>query len=116
MRIFLLSLLSLFTSAVQADIYDLRCEGLRRPLGIDTTTPHFSWKHQLLRNGQQQTAYELQVGSDSLDVVRGRADLWRSGRVSSALQLMVPYEGKPLTERQLCYWRVREATVRNGVV
>lgn len=107
MRIFLLSLLSLLTSAVQADIYDLRCEGLRRPLGIDTTTPHFSWKHQLQRNGQQQTAYELQLGSDSLDVVRGRADLWRSGRVSSALQLMVPYEGKPLTERQLCYWRVR---------
>ena len=25
-------------------VYDLRCEGLMEPLGIDNAQPHFSWK------------------------------------------------------------------------
>ena len=88
-------------------VFDLKCEGLTAPLGIDTTIPHFSWKHQLTRNGQRQTAYEIQVGSDSLALTRGHADQWTSGRVKSDSQVMIPYQGKALAERQLCYWRVR---------
>ena len=26
------------------EVYDLRCEGLVEPLGIDSAHPHFSWK------------------------------------------------------------------------
>lgn len=91
----------------QTDITGLECEGLTSPLGIDTTVPHFSWQHRLRRNGQRQTAYEIEVASDSLLLVNGKADLWVSGLVESDAQVMVPYEGKSLDERQLCYWRVR---------
>ena len=36
----------LFLAACQPSfgVYDLRCEGLVEPLGIDSTNPHFSWK------------------------------------------------------------------------
>ena len=96
-----------------AGSYDLQCEGLHAPLGIDTTMPHFSWKHVLTHLGQRQTAYAIEVGSDSLALVRGKADLWKSGRVESADQVMVPYDGRPLVSRQLCYWRVRTWDEKN---
>ncbi|MBQ9533873.1 MAG: family 78 glycoside hydrolase catalytic domain [Prevotella sp.] len=107
-KLFLFAL-SAFLSTLQAtaEVYDLLCENLREPLGIDTTQPHFSWKHTLTHVGQQQTAYELQVGTDVVSLADGHADLWDSGKVSSAEQVLIPYEGKPLTSRQLCYWRLR---------
>ena len=92
---------------MHAEVIDLKCEGLKAPLGIDTATPHFSWKHTLTRNGERQTAYEIQVASDSVALAKGRADLWKSGRMVGDNQVMVPYQGIPLAERQLCYWRVR---------
>ena len=93
---------------MQAQVYDLRCNGLRQPLGLENTTPRFSWKNTLKHNGQRQTAYELQVGSDSAAIADGNgANLWASGKVMSAEQVLVDYHGLPLTARQLCYWRVR---------
>ena len=42
-------------------VYDLRCEGLVEPLGIDSAHPHFSWK---IRSDKpmEQAAYEIEVG------------------------------------------------------
>ena len=93
--------------SLQAELVDLKCEGITAPLGIDTTVPHFSWKHTLTRNGERQTAYEIQVATDSAALSKGRADLWQSGKTNGDEQVMIPYQGVPLTERQLCYWRVR---------
>ena len=92
---------------MRAEVVDLKCEGLTAPLGIDTTKPHFSWKHTLTHNGEQQTAYEIQVATDSTSLAKGRADLWKSGRIADASQVMIPYQGTKLAGRQLCYWRVR---------
>ena len=102
LMVFLLSFLT-----AQAEVTDLKCEGLTAPLGIDTAMPHFSWRHTLSHNGERQTAYEIQVASDSTALAKGKADLWKSGRINSDSQVMVPYQGSPLAERQLCYWRVR---------
>ena len=78
------------------DVYDLRCEGLAEPLAIDSTEPHFSWKIQSKKQ-MEQAAYEIEVGPD----------LWSSGKVESADQVMVPYGGMPLAARQQAWWRVR---------
>ena len=77
-------------------VYDLRCEGLVEPLGIDSAEPHFSWK---IRSDKpmEQAAYEIEVGPD----------LWQSGKVESPDQVMVPYDGLPLYSRQQAWWRVR---------
>ena len=87
--------------------YALLCENLKRPLGIDSTTPHFSWKNESKILGASQSAYEIQVSSDSLELTKGHADLWSTGKTLSANQVMITYKGRPLQERQLCYWRVR---------
>ena len=89
-------LLALAACQPSFGVYDLRCEGLVEPLGIDSTHPHFSWK---IRSDKpmEQAAYEIEVGPD----------LWQSGKVESPDQVMVPYEGLPLYSRQQAWWRVR---------
>lgn len=87
-------------------VSELRCENLTNPLAIDNLSPRFSWK---IRSDvpMRQQSYEIQVGSDSLSLTKSRADLWQSGRVEGDASVMVPYQGKALKPRQLCYWRVR---------
>ena len=91
-------LLSLLLVACQpsVQVYDLLCEGLVEPLGIDSTQPHFSWK---IASTQpvEQAAYEIEVGPG----------LWRSGKVESAGQVMIPYGGASLAAKQQTRWRVR---------
>ena len=77
-------------------VYDLRCEGLKEPLGIDGTEPHFSWKIRS-EKPMEQAAFEIEVGPG----------LWQSGKVESSEQVMVPYGGAPLAARQQAWWRVR---------
>lgn len=89
------------------EVTRLRCENLVEPIGIDNQKPHFSWQLKSTTNGARQAAYEIQVGSDSLALEQGKASLWSTGRVERQDQVMVPYEGMSLRERQLCYWRVR---------
>ena len=78
------------------NVQEMRCEGLVEPLGIDSAEPHFSWT-VFSEGPMEQTAYEIEVGPD----------LWRSGKVESPDQVMVPYEGLPLYARQQAWWRVR---------
>ena len=92
---------SLFLLAMAAcqpsfEVYDLRCEGLVEPLGIDSARPHFSWKISSDKP-MEQVAYEIEVGPG----------LWNSGKVASGDQVMVPYEGTELCSRQQTRWRVR---------
>ena len=68
---------------------DLRCENLKNPLGIDNITPHFSWK-VLCDIPMSQEYYEIQVGADSLELSRGEADLWNSGKTKSCASVMIP--------------------------
>ena len=86
---------ALSSCGLSFEVYDLRCEGLAEPLGIDSCEPHFSWK---IRSDEPmlQTAYELEV-----------QNLWTSGKVASDKQVMVPYEGPMLASRQQVRWRVR---------
>lgn len=98
------SAFSLFASSYKP--FELRCENLSNPLGIDNIHPHFSWKNTM-NYVKAQTAYEIQVGTDSSRLAGGIADLWKSGKVSSDESVMVSYKGKSLSSRELCYWRVR---------
>ncbi|MFT0284664.1 family 78 glycoside hydrolase catalytic domain [Bacteroides thetaiotaomicron] len=88
-------------------VADLKCENLINPLGIDNTSPHFSWKLKGDGWKQGQTYYEIQVSSDSLSLADDKADLWDTGKVKSDASVMVPYQGKQLNSRSMCYWRVR---------
>lgn len=76
------------------EVYDLKCEGLTEPLGIDSDMPHFSWKTRCDKT-MTQVAYQIEVASSADKLLAGEADLWQSGQVASAEQVMVPYSGAP---------------------
>jgi alpha-L-rhamnosidase len=86
---------------------DLRVENLTNPLGIDNVSPHFSWKLKGGVQGSQQTHYEILVASDSVSLIKNKSDLWHSGIIASDMSVMVPYKGKELHARSLCFWKVR---------
>ena len=95
-RLALVFLLALAACKPSVQVYDLRCEGLVEPLGIDSAQPHFSWKIKA-EKPVDQAAYEIQVGPG----------LWSTGKVSAQDQVMVPYKGSALASRQQTRWRVR---------
>jgi alpha-L-rhamnosidase len=94
-------------------IGDLRCEYAANPLGLESTTPRFSWVLRSTGRGQKQSAYQIQVASSEEKLKAGTPDLWETGKVVSEESTQIPYRGSRPTSRQRCYWRVR-AWDKNG--
>ena len=88
-------------------LYDLRCENLKNPLGIDNTTPRFSWKINSNINGTEQTAFQLMVASNPSALESDEADLWNSGKIKSSSSVLVPYQGTALEPGSIAYWKVK---------
>jgi len=88
----------------------LRCDYLSTPLGIDAHQPRLSWRLESSfadARGQRQSAYQVLVASDEANLAADRGDLWDSGKVESAEQLHIPYQGRPLASAERCHWKVR---------
>ncbi len=85
--------------------YDLRCEHLDTPLGIDTRAPRLAWRLTSPRRADTQTAYRVTVsaltGTDLREV-----PVWDSGWVSGG-QVYVDYAGAPLTSATRYVWQVQ---------
>lgn len=88
-------------------VYDLRCENLNNPLGIDKISPRFSWKIRSNNNGTEQQAFQLMVASSPLALETDNADLWNSGMIESSHSVLVPYQGEKLKPGSVAYWKVR---------
>jgi alpha-L-rhamnosidase len=88
---------------------DLRSEGREDPLGVDVTAPALSWKlaPAAPARGLSQTAYRVLVATSTNSLEEGKADLWDSGRVSSARTVEIPYGGKPLGSAEQVFWKVQ---------
>ncbi|MFI0238701.1 family 78 glycoside hydrolase catalytic domain [Streptomyces sp. NPDC016845] len=80
----------------------LRTQHLASALGIDDTTPELTWQPR----GAGQSAYRVQAATSRAALLAGRADLWDSGRVGSAVP-QATYAGRGLGSRVSVYWRVR---------
>ncbi len=85
----------------------LTCEYLNNPQVIDVTNPRLSWVNNAAQGerGQVQTAYQIQVATSKEKLINGQADLWDSGKITSAQSILVTYAGKTLISRQNCWWR-----------
>jgi len=88
-------------------VFDLKCENLQNPLGIDKTAPHFSWKTLSDKNGTEQKAFQVMVASDPSLLDKDQADLWDSGKSESSTSILVSYHGKALGSGFTAYWKVR---------
>jgi alpha-L-rhamnosidase len=85
----------------------LRCEYRVNPLGIDVVEPRLSWILESDQRGQMQTAYQILVAGSEDETNNNKGDLWNSGRVESDRSIHISYNGKELTSRMHCHWKVR---------
>lgn len=85
----------------------LTCEYIQNPLGIEEKKPRLSWTLQATKRGQLQSAYELIVSDNLHALQQGKGNKWESGKVSSAQNILVEYNGTPLTSFTRYYWRVK---------
>ena len=90
-----------------AEVYDLRCESLNDPFGIDKNSPRFSWKIKSDINGTRQKAFQLLVASEQAGLTESRADFWNSGKVETSSSILVSYKGKELNPGTSAWWKVR---------
>ena len=90
-------------AVAKTELKSLRVENMVNPRGIDTDKPRFSWQITSTLNDVRQTAYQIVVSDD-------KGELWNSGKVSSADQLWIPYQGQQLKSGTFCTWRVKVFT------
>ncbi|MDP4292713.1 MAG: alpha-L-rhamnosidase N-terminal domain-containing protein, partial [Bacteroidota bacterium] len=90
-----------------AGMYNLRCEYLINPLGVDVANPRLSWMISSQKRGEVQTAYEVMVASSAGLLTQGNADVWKSGKITSERSIQVEYQGAPLHSNTMYYWKVR---------
>lgn len=58
---------------------DLTCENVKDPISIDVKTPRFGWVMVSSLRNQQQSAYELIVCDNIVDIKAGKGNTWSSG-------------------------------------
>ncbi|MBD3414482.1 MAG: Bacterial alpha-L-rhamnosidase, partial [Candidatus Aminicenantes bacterium] len=94
-----------FSEAVTGPLapYELRCEYLENPMGVDVAQPRFSWILSHTQRGQKQAAYQIMVSTDT----SFEETEWDSGKVSSGKSAHLVYQGSPLDSNRTYYWKVR---------
>lgn len=86
-------------------IYDLTCNYLVNPLGIDSP-PVVGWKIKSESGGYLQKGYRILVSDDSEFSAKGIESGWDSGEVikSESVQIPLPVE---MISRKKYYWKVK---------
>jgi alpha-L-rhamnosidase len=84
---------------------DLQCEHLPTPIGIDAPHPRLSWRIQDDRQEARQVAYQLFVGTDSLEVLKGKGNKWSPAKTGVPTSL-ITYRGTPLAPFTRYFWKV----------
>lgn len=97
----------------QAAPYDLRCQSLMDPIGIEEVFPDFSWKLSSSEKNMVQTAYQIMVAS-SIERLDHDPDLWNSGKIFSNRSTFIHYAGKSLQSAAKYYWKVKIWTNKQG--
>lgn len=86
-------------------IVDMKTARLIRAHGIVDPQPELTWGLETDRNGEAQTACEIEV--DRLAADGQCLAAWRSGKMDRSIGEIVCYEGEPLETRSDYRWRVR---------
>ena len=99
--------LCLGAGAAGVEVTHLKCEYRTNPVGMDVPHPRLGWALVSDLRGVKQTAYQILIASSPTRLARDEGDLWDTGKVMSDQSIQLEYEGKPLTSRRECYWKVR---------
>lgn len=85
----------------------LQCMYRENPVGLTTDPPFFTWWMESNTHNARQTAWQIQVSTDSLSLADGEALFWDSGKQTAGRAVQVSYQGPPLEGNQKYFWRVR---------
>ena len=102
-------ILPVFISA-QLKVTHLTTEHMTNPSTVDELHPRLSWVNEVQSDkvrGEAQTAYRIVVASSAEKLEVGDFDLWDTGKVKDDCSTLIPYNGKPLTSGQDCFWKVQ---------
>lgn len=94
-----------FCFAQKVNVTNLQTEHLVNPIGLDNPHPRLTWQMQDAAEGAKQTAYQITVGTDSLQVLKGIGADWQSHKVNSSANLFA-YYGRALRPFTKYYWSV----------
>jgi alpha-L-rhamnosidase len=86
---------------------NLRCEYISNPLGIDSKKPRLSWTFRADELNYYQTAFEIIVGENEVDVKSGKGNVWTSGKTINKNSIQIEYDGAQLKSFTRYYWAVR---------
>ncbi|MBE9600765.1 glycoside hydrolase family 78 protein [Pedobacter sp. MC2016-24] len=90
--------------AQQISVAELRVEHEDNPLSVETATPRFSWKIKSADKNTFQTAYEIRVGTEKLNLTK---ELVWSNQLKTEQSILVPYSGAQLQSKKRYFWQVR---------
>lgn len=88
-------------------VFNLKCENLVNPLGIDLSSPQLSWELNSPTRNQKQSAYQIIVSDQEGELTKDRGQYWDTGKTISNQTVNIPYQGKSLHSRLKLYWKVR---------
>lgn len=101
--ILLFASLSVCAMAQDISLYDLTCEQMKDPVGIEAAQPRFSWKLSAATNNIMQTAYDIRVATDN----KFSKIAWQTGWINSDESVLQPYSGPGLKSATRYFWQVR---------
>jgi alpha-L-rhamnosidase len=105
--LFSILLLPFQKMATQFSLQNTTVEMLVNPMGIDAAKPRFAWHIVSSERNVMQTAYQILVASTPEKLNANEGDLWDSGKINNESSIQVAYNGKELTSRLRCYWKVK---------
>jgi alpha-L-rhamnosidase len=85
---------------------NLASEYLENPLGIDAFHPRLSWQLEDVRPDARQSAFQVFVGTDSLEVANAKGNIWQTLKLNEVKQL-VSFDGKQLQPFTKYFWTVK---------
>lgn len=98
---------STLTFAQSLNTHNLRCEYKVEPVGIDARAPRLSWELSSSNRGVVQYAYQIVVADRPALLLPAKANVWNSGKITSAQSIQIKFQGKPLESAKTYYWKVR---------
>ncbi|WP_316767348.1 family 78 glycoside hydrolase catalytic domain [Pedobacter frigiditerrae] len=104
---FLFFVIAIPSYGQQLKVIDLTCEYRTNPLGVDVAKPSLSWKLQSSQYNVIQSAYQIIVADNLVDLKNNKGNVWDSKKLASNQSIQIKYNGLKLLSTKKYYWKVK---------
>lgn len=96
-------------------LYELTCEYMKNPIGIDVDKPRLSWKIGSDRRNEYQLGYQIIVSTNRENIINNIGDAWDTGKINSSESTQIVYNGMKLNSFVRYWWKVRVWNINQEV-